>query len=40
METVVTAETGNVVGHDHAIADLEFPHIASNLDHLAGNLVT
>ena len=40
METVMTAETGNVVGHDHTIAGLEFPHIASDLDHLAGNLVT
>ena len=40
METVMTAETGNVVGHDHTIADLEFPHIPSDLDDLAGNLVT
>ena len=36
----MTAETGNVMGHDHTIADLEFPHIASDLDHLAGDLVT
>jgi hypothetical protein len=40
METVMAAETGNVVGRDHTIADLEFTHITSDLDHLAGDLVT
>jgi len=38
--TVMTAKTGNVVGHDYSIADLEFTHIIPDLDHLAGNLVT
>ena len=38
--TVMTAETGNVVGHDHSIANLEFTYITPNLDHLARNFVT
>ncbi len=29
-----------MVGHHHTIADLELPHIVSDLDHLAGNLMT
>jgi hypothetical protein len=39
MATVMTAETGNVVGHDHSIACLKFAHITPDLDHLTGNLV-
>jgi len=40
MTTVMTTETGNVVGHYHSIAYFEFRHITPDLDHLAGNLVT
>jgi hypothetical protein len=36
----MTAETGDVVGHDHSIANLEFAHVTPDLDHSARNLVT
>ena len=29
-----------MVGHDYSITDLELTHIAPDLDHLAGNLMT
>ena len=29
-----------MVGHHYTIADLELPHIAPDLDHFAGNLMT
>jgi hypothetical protein len=40
MAAVMTAETGNVVGHGHPISDLKLAHVASDFEHLAGDFVT